>query len=127
MGDEVLTRAAALVSVALAGEREGALDLGRIHLPGAVDAVLSDHGEQVAEQRALVRGERLGAIGQQSARLARVLLGADARMARMRPSGALSAVSTAPSPRVRRTGLIAPERLLRPSRSGSALGAVSVA
>jgi hypothetical protein len=89
--------------------------------------VLGDYGEQVAEQRPLVGSELLGAIGQQGARLARVLLGADAGVACVRPGVALGAISAPPSPRAPRAGRITAERLSLPARSGGALGAAPVA
>ena len=58
VGDELLAGLAPLVGVALAGEGEGALDRRRGRSARvAVGGVLLDHGEQVAEQRALLGGE----------------------------------------------------------------------
>ena len=54
VGDEVLARLALLVGVALAGEGEGALDRLAVDRLASVVAVLRDHREEVAEQRALL-------------------------------------------------------------------------
>jgi hypothetical protein len=59
MGDEVLAGAAALIRVALAGERERVLDRSAVQLVGRFLGVLGDHREQVAEQGAVVRREAL--------------------------------------------------------------------
>ncbi len=56
MGDEVLARAAALVGVALAREREGLLDRAALERLGVLVGVLLDHGEEVAQERALLVG-----------------------------------------------------------------------
>ncbi len=65
MGDELVTRLPHLVGVALAGEGEGAghglaVDRRRLVL------VLADHGEQVAEQAALLVAERPGQLVERS-------------------------------------------------------------
>jgi hypothetical protein len=56
VGDEVLARASLLVAVALAGEREGALDRLGVDREADAVAVLGDDREQVAEQRPLIGG-----------------------------------------------------------------------
>ena len=53
--DEVLARAAALIDVALTGEREGLLDRTALERLGAFVRVLLDHREEVAQERALDR------------------------------------------------------------------------
>jgi len=60
MGDELLARAPALVGVALAGERERALDGFPVQVLAGLRAVLLDDREQVAEQLALRRTQLLG-------------------------------------------------------------------
>lgn len=60
MGDEVLPGLALLAGVALAGEREGALDLLVVDRLGRIGLVLLDHREQIAEQRALAGGQLAG-------------------------------------------------------------------
>jgi hypothetical protein len=60
VGDEVLTRAPALVGVALAGERERPFDRLGVDLLAAVCRVLGNDREEVAQQLALIRGELLG-------------------------------------------------------------------
>jgi hypothetical protein len=58
VGDEVLSRLAPLVGVALAGEGEGVLDRAAVEAAVlAVGAVLADDREQVAEQGAILRGQ----------------------------------------------------------------------
>ncbi len=59
MGDEVLAGLALLVGVALAGERECALDRVAVELLMTVGGVLADDREQVAEELALVGVEIL--------------------------------------------------------------------
>jgi hypothetical protein len=74
VGDEVLTGLSLLAGVALAREGEGALDLLTIDRLGRVRGVLLDHGEQIAEQRALVGRQLAGdCVGPWRAVLARRL------------------------------------------------------
>ena len=54
MGDEVLAGLPFLARVALAGEREGALDLLALDRLGQLGLVLGDDGEEVAQQGALL-------------------------------------------------------------------------
>ena len=60
MDDELLTRAAALVSVVLAGEDECRLNALTIDLNERVLAVLLDDREEIAQQAPLVLGQRVG-------------------------------------------------------------------
>ena len=57
VSDELLARAAALVRVALAGERECVPDPLEVHGPDGVVGVLRDDGEEIREQLLLVRQE----------------------------------------------------------------------
>ncbi len=80
MGDEVLARLAALVGVALAGERERALDRVAIDRRLAVARVLADDREQVAEQRALLAVEALGELVDRGGDAVRLVLDPDPRV-----------------------------------------------
>jgi hypothetical protein len=62
MGDEVLARLAALVGVALAGEREGTLDRRPVDPVVAVDLVLADDREEVAQQGPFLGRQVLGDV-----------------------------------------------------------------
>src|SRR5256885_10123826 len=87
MGDEVLSGAALLVAVALAGEGEGALDRPGVDLELSSVAVLGDDREQVAEQRPLVLGQLLGPLGDRRDRALPTATGADAGVAAALDSG----------------------------------------
>ena len=67
VGDEVLAGLPFLAGVALAGEREGALDLLALDRLGQLGLVLGDDGEEVAQQGALLvaqlAGDRVGTGG----------------------------------------------------------------
>jgi hypothetical protein len=43
--------------------------------------VFGDHGKQIAEQRSLIRGQRLGALGEERGGLVRAAIGPDSRVA----------------------------------------------
>ncbi len=95
MRDEVLARLAALVGVALASEGERPLDRLGVDRPQSVVAVLRDHRQEVAEQRALVVGE-LGRVRSLSRRRwrRRVTAPAPTRVCPSRSGGVPSAFST---------------------------------
>jgi len=95
VGDEVLARSPALVGVALAGEGEGALDGLGVDLARALDAVLLDHRQQVAEQGALVVGQLLSEVGQRHDRRGLAATGANPRVT-LAIGGSLRAVGPAP-------------------------------
>jgi hypothetical protein len=77
VGDEVLTRLAPLVGVALAGEAECVLDRGAIEPVLAVGAVLADDREQVPEQRPFADREVLGDVVDRRGSAGRGVLGTD--------------------------------------------------
>ena len=60
--DEPLARAAALVDVALTGEREGALDRLPVELLATLGRMLLDHRQQIAEQAPVGRAQRSGVL-----------------------------------------------------------------
>ena len=77
VGDEVLAGAPPLIGVALAGEGEGALGCLGVDPPRSLEAVLLDHRQQIAQQRALVVGQRLRALGERRHGRALAAAGAD--------------------------------------------------
>jgi hypothetical protein len=77
VGDEVLPRLPALVGMALAREREAAFDRRPVDLRRAVGAVLADHREQIAEQRALIGRQLLRDLVDRRDRAAGTLACAD--------------------------------------------------
>ena len=92
--DEVLARAAALVDVALAGEREGLLDRTALECLGAFVRVLLDHREEVAEERALVLVQTLRELVVGQRRAGAVAVGADPRVPRGLRLGVLYAAAS---------------------------------
>ena len=91
---EVLARATALIDVTLAGKGESVLDGTALELLSAVGGVLLHDREQVAEERALVIGERLRVlvVGQRRAGAAQV--GANPRVPRRLGLGVLYATAS---------------------------------
>ena len=94
MGDEVFAGAAALVGVALAGEREGLFDRTALERLGAVVRVLLDHREEVAQERALVLVQTLRELVIGQRRAGAVAVGADPRMPRGLRLGVLYAAAS---------------------------------
>jgi hypothetical protein len=81
--------------VARAGEGEGVLDRVSVEpVVALVRAVLTDDGEEVAQQRPVLAGQRLGHLVDRRGRSVATAVGAHPRVAApiRRPRGALSAV-----------------------------------